>query len=167
MSSSWSPFDGLFGRKLVDLKRDMERKRQREERRQRIQAIRLNRVELEIRASLAGRESNVLQFESPREIVYARLVGQDFGLEGMRVFCNQPILEGSEVAVTLLGQQRLYVRGRIKWCHALPYPMTQILTEREYRFRAEIVFDFGSSEEQREVQSFIREFQTRYVLGAR
>ena len=157
--SQWSPYDGLFGRRLIDLKREMERKRQNEEKRQRIRAIRLNRVEVEIRSS-------VLSLSGEKEILHARMVGQDFNIERMRLFSNAPVEAGTLVAVTLLDNAKLYLRGKVVWCHPMPYPETKIISPRTYTYRVEIEFQFENWLEKQNVQDYVRQFQSRYVLGA-
>lgn len=154
----WSPFDGLFGRKIIDLKREMERRRQLEERRLRRLNYHLTRINAEIRVHTA-------RLESHSEIISGRMTGGDISALRLRIFCSKPLNPHQSVAITVLDDTKLYVKGQVKWCHPVPVNETKILSPQSFGYRAEIEFTFDNWIERQELADYSRRFRQRYVFG--
>jgi hypothetical protein len=104
-------------------------------------------------------------FTGQIELYPARVILNDFTHFGLKIFTQKALRPGTEVALTLEEPRYFYIRGKVRWCHDLPFDQ-RVLTDQPYRHRVWIDFNFSSSAEETAVESYCRQL-FRDHLGAR
>jgi hypothetical protein len=94
-------------------------------------------------------------FSGRTEILSARVVLNDFSSTGLRIFTSEPLAPGTEVALTLEEPRYFYVRGRVRWCHPLPFER-RVMTQQPFSYRVGIEFQFSSIAEEAAVENYCR-----------
>ncbi len=137
-------------RALQNKRRDRQKQRN---------TLHLKRVPAELRVSSA-------KLGAPAIVSMARIFLNDITAKGVGMFCSDPLVAGTIVAVTIEEPKRFFVRGRITWCQPLESGSAIISSDNSrYAYRAGIEFIFDNPGEEEEVKKFVAELAAQHVYG--
>ena len=92
-------------------------------------------------------------FASFSHIVPGRILLNDFTKQGIKIFSQDPLLPGQEVAITIEDPRYFYAHGRVMWSSHLGFDR-KVLTDRPFDYRVGIKFVFNSPSEQKAIADY-------------
>ncbi len=96
----------------------------------------------------------------------ARVLLNDFGQTGLRLFSSERLRPGQDIVIALDRPKEFYVRARVLWCFDAPRS-GRVLSESNFNYRVGVEYLFSSSNEEASVKEYCQYLMTEYIFGRR